>query len=193
MDPARALTPVECDRSFTRSDALLKHMRTQHETEALRQAADAGARGFSTANSKPQRLKLIVKPNGVHSNGTAAAGDDHIAAPDDDHEFLLQLGLSEEELHQPSDKLYRMLYHYLRWAEEVNERYKAECKELEARHRYEWEYKELVFLNMMESELAVAEKKVSPEDRAAIGTVRAELLPKTPLPLSGQIWFRKEA
>ena len=27
---------VECDRSFTRSDALAKHMRTVHETEALR-------------------------------------------------------------------------------------------------------------------------------------------------------------
>jgi hypothetical protein len=27
---------VECDRSFTRSDALTKYMRTVHETEALR-------------------------------------------------------------------------------------------------------------------------------------------------------------
>ncbi len=27
---------LECDRSFTRSDALAKHMRTVHETEALR-------------------------------------------------------------------------------------------------------------------------------------------------------------
>lgn len=27
---------IECDRSFTRSDALAKHMRTVHETEALR-------------------------------------------------------------------------------------------------------------------------------------------------------------
>jgi hypothetical protein len=33
---SRSLTPTECDKSFTRSDALAKHMRTVHETEALR-------------------------------------------------------------------------------------------------------------------------------------------------------------
>ncbi|KAI4211127.1 MAG: hypothetical protein LQ351_006026 [Letrouitia transgressa] len=48
----------ECDRSFTRSDALAKHMRTVHETETLR-PSDPVPR--SHANQKPQRIKLFVR------------------------------------------------------------------------------------------------------------------------------------
>lgn len=49
---------AECDRSFTRSDALAKHMRTVHETETLR-PSDPVPR--SHANQKPQRIKLFVR------------------------------------------------------------------------------------------------------------------------------------
>jgi hypothetical protein len=54
----------ECDRSFTRSDALAKHMRTVHETEALR-PSDPVPRGHTggisngTSNG-PKRLKLTM-------------------------------------------------------------------------------------------------------------------------------------
>ena len=48
----------ECDRSFTRSDALAKHMRTVHETEALR-PSDPVPRGHTGGIS-----------NGSISNGT---------------------------------------------------------------------------------------------------------------------------
>jgi Zinc finger, C2H2 type len=56
----------ECDRSFTRSDALAKHMRTVHETEALR-PSDPIPRGHSggisngnTTNGGVKRIKLIM-------------------------------------------------------------------------------------------------------------------------------------
>ena len=57
----------ECDRSFTRSDALAKHMRTVHETEALRPSdpvpkhhthLSAAAGGTSAPASKLPRIKL---------------------------------------------------------------------------------------------------------------------------------------
>jgi Zinc finger, C2H2 type len=62
----------ECDRSFTRSDALAKHMRTVHETEALR-PSDPVPRGHtggisngSISNGTKTRIKLLVSggPNG---------------------------------------------------------------------------------------------------------------------------------
>ncbi len=59
----------ECDRCFTRSDALAKHMRTVHETEALRPSdpvpkghSEAASRavGGSGSNGSLKRIKLIV-------------------------------------------------------------------------------------------------------------------------------------
>ena len=66
----------ECDRSFTRSDALAKHMRTVHETEALR-PSDPVPRGHTGgisnggASALPiKRLKLTM---GGKSNGDKKA------------------------------------------------------------------------------------------------------------------------
>ena len=59
----------ECDRCFTRSDALAKHMRTVHETEALRPSdpvpkghseAATRAAGGAGSNGSLKRIKLIV-------------------------------------------------------------------------------------------------------------------------------------
>ena len=59
----------ECDRCFTRSDALAKHMRTVHETEALRPSdpvpkghSEAATRtaGGTGSNGSLKRIKLIV-------------------------------------------------------------------------------------------------------------------------------------
>lgn len=65
----------ECDRSFTRSDALAKHMRTVHETEALR-PSDPVPRGHTGGISNGgsggplKRLKLTM---GGKSNGDKKA------------------------------------------------------------------------------------------------------------------------
>ncbi|KAI9652915.1 MAG: hypothetical protein M1821_007762 [Bathelium mastoideum] len=71
--PFYCLLP-ECDRSFTRSDALAKHMRTVHETEPPRPSdpipkhhpshpSHSVAPGTSTP-SKPTRLRLVVNQSG---------------------------------------------------------------------------------------------------------------------------------
>lgn len=100
----------ECDRSFTRSDALAKHMRTVHETEALRPSdpvpksmqPGGGQPGpnYATApslgtpsNGTSKRLKIIIK-NQPHSSltmgGPSSAGggsaDDSVATDDEHHQ-----------------------------------------------------------------------------------------------------------
>ncbi|KAJ9651030.1 hypothetical protein H2198_009682 [Neophaeococcomyces mojaviensis] len=57
----------ECDRSFTRSDALAKHMRTVHETEALR-PSDPVPRGHTGGISQ------TTSTNGNNSNGASLLG-----------------------------------------------------------------------------------------------------------------------
>ena len=86
----------ECDRCFTRSDALAKHMRTVHETEALR-PSDPVPRGHNeasvtTANgeSRPggnsngggsgtggslKRIKLIVNNGPASGSGGGGGGE----------------------------------------------------------------------------------------------------------------------
>ncbi|KAL9108169.1 MAG: hypothetical protein Q9227_007023 [Pyrenula ochraceoflavens] len=80
----------ECDRSFTRSDALAKHMRTVHETEALR-PSDPVPRGHSggvggwpststptttstpaATNGGPKKLKLVMKDKSNSASTPAA-------------------------------------------------------------------------------------------------------------------------
>ncbi|KAH9870502.1 hypothetical protein IAQ61_005977 [Plenodomus lingam] len=57
-------TLPECDRSFTRSDALAKHMRTVHETEALRPSDPVPKHHSSNPTNKVQRLKLVLNSEG---------------------------------------------------------------------------------------------------------------------------------
>ncbi|KIW06686.1 uncharacterized protein PV09_02391 [Verruconis gallopava] len=65
-------TLPECDRSFTRSDALAKHMRTVHETEALRPSDPVPKHHSSNPQNKNQKLRLTFKAIG--SNGVSGAG-----------------------------------------------------------------------------------------------------------------------
>ncbi|KAL6708432.1 hypothetical protein ACN47E_002695 [Coniothyrium glycines] len=53
-------TLPECDRSFTRSDALAKHMRTVHETEALRPSDPVPKHHSSNPVNNKQRLRLVL-------------------------------------------------------------------------------------------------------------------------------------
>ncbi|KAH7080467.1 hypothetical protein BKA63DRAFT_600801 [Paraphoma chrysanthemicola] len=57
-------TLPECDRSFTRSDALAKHMRTVHETEALRPSDPVPKHHSSNPSNNKQRIKLILNADG---------------------------------------------------------------------------------------------------------------------------------
>lgn len=69
---------AECDRSFTRSDALAKHMRTVHETEALRPSDPVPKHHSSNPSNKFQRLRLTIKA-GNGSVGGGGPGSDKSA------------------------------------------------------------------------------------------------------------------
>lgn len=89
----------ECDRSFTRSDALAKHMRTVHETEIMRDldmklkhgidyaakgvnGAASNTNGATTTNhnngSGAKKIKLILK-NGVGKNTSSVINGENNA------------------------------------------------------------------------------------------------------------------
>jgi len=197
MGKGAKLTHIECDRSFTRSDALAKHMRTVHETEALR-PSDPVPKNYSSIPPKPQRLKLIVnckprdQPEGnddteVDDQATVYNSDqdidDHPAAP---FEYPPELQFTEKELAMPTNQLYRLLRRQHHWAEEESAELLDEVQALEAKKRQEWTQKELVLANVMEAELANAHDKG--------GNVQHHLLdlPQPILPIVGreQPWYR---
>ncbi|KAL9095323.1 MAG: hypothetical protein Q9163_006517 [Psora crenata] len=187
----------ECDRSFTRSDALAKHMRTVHETEALR-PSDPVPRNYSSAHFKPQRLKLIV--NSKPRNAPDAELDDDPTVsprfetennvPAQSHEYPPDVQFTDEELSMRSDQLFRLLRRQVHWAEEDGKELASEVKALEKKRKEEWMAKELVLTNLMEAELALAHSKGEPE--ANITRILDDL-PKMPLPLSGKDvpWYRQ--
>ncbi|KAI9887693.1 MAG: hypothetical protein M1823_000442 [Watsoniomyces obsoletus] len=72
----------ECDRSFTRSDALAKHMRTVHETEALR-PSDPVPKNHSGPPARPQRLKLIFSAKPPEERGPPEEDDEYSGVDED--------------------------------------------------------------------------------------------------------------
>ncbi|MCJ1475884.1 hypothetical protein MMC13_004548 [Lambiella insularis] len=192
----------ECDRSFTRSDALAKHMRTVHETEALR-PSDPIPRSHSQAQLKPQRLKLIVnaKPPGrAGTSGdvneldgstlTNATSDiDTYTQAVGPLEYPSELHFTDEELAMSPDQLFKLLRRHLHWVQDENQELKKEVETLEARRKEEWQAKELVLANLMEAELATAHSAKMDFDK--IIRLKDELLPEQMLPIAGQTpWYR---
>ncbi|MCJ1296508.1 hypothetical protein MMC34_008074 [Xylographa carneopallida] len=192
----------ECDRSFTRSDALAKHMRTVHETEALR-PSDPVPRSHSQAQVKPQRLKLIVNAksaNRVGNNGDIHKVDeastvhpstqpDQEAQPVAQFEYPPELQFTEDELSLPPDQLFKLFRRQVHWAEEENQELKDEIEALEAKRKEEWQAKELILANLMEAELATAHE--ASMDFEKIIRLKDEMLPQRVLPMVGQTpWYR---
>ncbi len=191
---------LECDRSFTRSDALAKHMRTVHETEALR-PSDPIPRNHSAAQVKPQRLKLIVNsrpPNDEQGNGDGDVDDDATiysttdidpeAPPPLPFEYPLDVHFTEEELSMPPDHLFKLLRRQVHWAEEDGSELRLEIEALQGKRKDEWQAKELVLANLMEAELATAVDKG--EDHDKVMALKDDL-PHPMLPMSGATpWYR---
>lgn len=191
---------LECDRSFTRSDALAKHMRTVHETEALR-PSDPIPRNHSAAQVKPQRLKLIVNsrpPNDEQGNGDGDVDDDATIYSTTDidpeaplplpFEYPLDVHFTEEELSMPPDHLFKLLRRQVHWAEEDGSELRLEIEALQGKRKEEWQAKELVLANLMEAELATAVDKG--EDHDKVMALKDDL-PHPMLPMSGATpWYR---
>ncbi|KAJ6446064.1 C2H2 finger domain-containingprotein (Gli3) [Purpureocillium lavendulum] len=152
----------ECDRSFTRSDALAKHMRTVHETEALR-PSDPVPKSMQTGpTGKSGKLKIIIKTPQSHGGGQEDGADGTANSEDANSEFFTALTsdtFSAEELSLPVDKLYRKCYWESKWADEVGDALKKECKEWEDAYYKEWLEKEVLLSQVIKSEVDWHERR----------------------------------
>ncbi|KAJ9297245.1 transcriptional regulator family: C2H2 zinc finger [Paecilomyces variotii] len=154
----------ECDRSFTRSDALAKHMRTVHETEALRPSDPVPKHhtalgSIATPTSKLQRIKL--KLSYPPREDMEQLSDTNIEEPADIDEldsisipdYGLELGFDEEELSLRPYDLYRLLRRQIHWAEKESAQLRQDWEKIEPRRKQAFREKESIFDNVAEAEL----------------------------------------
>ncbi|KAH0544966.1 hypothetical protein FGG08_000892 [Glutinoglossum americanum] len=200
----------ECDRSFTRSDALAKHMRTVHETEALRPSDPVPKHHLNPP--KIQRLKLILSSKPPENNSgeevdaefddsaTVITSTDVDGAASITHTtngydpYPTDLQFTEEENAMSPKELFRLLRRQVHWAEEEHQELETEVAALEEKRKKEWLQKELLLLNTIESEIEwntrrkAAKKGMTP--LPAIEHDKLQLLPKPRMPYTGEPWFR---
>ncbi|KAL9035158.1 MAG: hypothetical protein Q9180_005008 [Flavoplaca navasiana] len=200
----------ECDRSFTRSDALAKHNRTVHETDILK-PSDPIPKGHSTShwNVRPTRLKLVcnAKPPASDNNDTPPSAHpidpEEVPPPDreDDDATLPRtrspspmpedLHFTDAELATEPYQLFRLLRRQVHWAEEQGKELGAECEALEKKRVEAFQRKELVLANTVEAELSLALARN--EDSDLVDHWRKSL-PTPMLPISGPMpWYRNKA
>jgi hypothetical protein len=170
---------TECDKSFTRSDALAKHMRTVHEPEPARGSTFIDP----TAMKKAQKVKLsngAGKSITQDMSGVPTHDEDgntiEPSHPNDNityipahHPITGQPGFM---IHYPSDihfttfesaveadHLMRMLRRQIAWAESEADILKRDIDELERTKREEWAMKEVLLEAVMAAELSRADQE----------------------------------
>lgn len=179
------LIPAECDRSFTRSDALAKHMRTVHETEALRPSDPVPKHHSSNPSNKFQRIKLVLseEKKSIEKGSTPASPSSHVppsaTLPAGENEYannnivyiqdpvssatMVQfppdVSFTPHELALPADQLFRLLRRQLLWATQDGEKLRAEAETLEKQRKEEWTAKELLVENVLEGERACDKRR----------------------------------
>ncbi|KAJ4163467.1 hypothetical protein LMH87_005191 [Akanthomyces muscarius] len=155
----------ECDRSFTRSDALAKHMRTVHETEALR-PSDPVPKSMQSGppGGKSSKLKIIIKtPQSHGGHGVGEDGTDESGHGEDGNADYFTALTSElftaDELAFSVDKLYRKCFWEAKWADEVGETLRRECREWEDVYYKEWLEKETLLSQVIQGEVDWHERR----------------------------------
>ncbi|KAF4554055.1 C2H2-type zinc finger-containing protein [Elsinoe fawcettii] len=179
----------ECDRSFTRSDALAKHMRTVHEPEPPK-ASLTNANPIDPATGQPKKGPKLRLLNGNKGSAPAltaeknplnaglSPGDpDWDPSPPNDNirytpahhpvtgqpGFLINyppdIHFSHYESEIPADQLMYLLVRQLKWAEDEGKELEKEVEELERLKREEWVKKEAVLEGLMEAELRTGEQR----------------------------------
>ncbi|OLN88701.1 INO80 complex subunit 1 [Colletotrichum chlorophyti] len=152
----------ECDRSFTRSDALAKHMRTVHETEALR-PSDPVPKSMQAGPTGKGKLKIIIKTPQSHAAGQDDAVDD--GADDDELSADLftplteEQGFTPEELKMPLEKLHKLCRFQIKWAQEESVKLTDEVKYWEKQYKELWQEKEVLLSQVVKSEIDWHERR----------------------------------
>ncbi|KAJ5091879.1 Zinc finger C2H2 [Penicillium alfredii] len=154
----------ECDRNFTRSDALTKHMRSVHDIDSLR-PADLSSRIAGTPASKPPRIRLKLsqpaKEPGMEPDqaGESDAPPITTAADTSDLDDMTmpelgpELGFDEYELSLPPRELYRLLQRQVFWAEQESAKLQAEWEEIRPKRERAWVEKEAILDDLIDAEL----------------------------------------
>lgn len=175
---------VECDKAFTRSDALAKHMRTVHEPEPVKGVPGSG-NDPTPLSKKSLKIKLTngsgsAKPpttpqemgptHDEDGNGVdPSPPNDNITYIPAHHPITGQPGFM---IHYPpdihftawessitADQLMRLLRRQVHWAQKEGDELKQEIEQMELQKREEWTLKEILLEGVLESDLAQAEKE----------------------------------
>ncbi|KAK4116270.1 hypothetical protein N656DRAFT_234776 [Canariomyces notabilis] len=147
----------ECDRAFTRSDALAKHMRTVHETEALR-PSDPVPKSMQSgaAGGKSSKLRIVIKTPQSHAAGQDDATDDASIGDSEAGDMFTPLtedqGFTAKELNMPLERLMKLCRLQVKWAEEEGEILRAECQQWEEEYKRQWLEKEVLLEQVIRSE-----------------------------------------
>ncbi|EPE25257.1 C2H2 and C2HC zinc finger [Glarea lozoyensis ATCC 20868] len=154
----------ECDRAFTRSDALAKHMRTVHETEALR-PSDPIPKSMQPAAKTSRRVKLIHKasPNSAedHSGATTYGDTNGDASTEWTSSYPPDLGFTPDEEAKGPVQLYQYLRRELMWTEEESEILKRQADEMEVIRKREWMEKEVLMDQVVKTEISYHERRAA--------------------------------
>ncbi|KAJ4421020.1 hypothetical protein N0V85_000365 [Neurospora sp. IMI 360204] len=148
----------ECDRAFTRSDALAKHMRTVHETEALR-PSDPVPKSMQAGGGpagKSSKVKIIIRRPDSHAAGQDDSVDD-ASGGDDGADFTPlteDQGFTSKELDMPLDRLMKLCRLQVKLVEEEGEKLRKDCKRWEELYKQEWLEKEILLDQVVRSEQA---------------------------------------
>ncbi|KAG0649991.1 INO80 complex subunit 1 [Hyphodiscus hymeniophilus] len=149
----------ECDRAFTRSDALAKHMRTVHETEALRPSDPIPK---SMQPFIKSRLQPSTKPeqpqNGANDplNEIANGNND---PPGWTSSFPAELAFTAEEEARGAKELYRLLRRQAHWAEEEGESLKRQCEQVEELRKMDWRDTQVLLDQVIRNEVSWMERR----------------------------------
>ncbi|KAI5300008.1 hypothetical protein KEM56_002820 [Ascosphaera pollenicola] len=160
----------ECDRSFTRSDALTKHMRTVHEAEALRPFDVVPQNTVPTSTQKAPRMKLKLNqpsaPDGERSSSTTPAAASATETNNIDGPLPSELGFDEREQKLPLQYLYRLLLRQIIWAEREGEELRQNSVVIERLRQEAWKEKEELLTHVLKAEEQFQRTHGVPPERA---------------------------
>ncbi|KAL5596978.1 hypothetical protein BROUX41_006349 [Berkeleyomyces rouxiae] len=151
----------ECDRAFTRSDALAKHMRTVHQTEDLR-PSDPVPKSHLSGGPNSRKVKIILKTPTSTTGNDESMLDESLLLEDLDGDQFTQLSeeeFSKDELDMPLEKLFRRCRLQLRWSQEEGEELQKEIQLMEEMYKREWLDKEVLLTQVIQSETAWYERR----------------------------------
>jgi hypothetical protein len=103
---------------------------------------------------KSNKLKIIIKT--PQSHGADDEAGDAVNGDSANSDFFTALPnelFSSEELSLPVNKLYRKCYWESKWADEVGDTLKKECKDWEQVYYKEWLEKEVLLSQVIQSEI----------------------------------------